>query len=310
LGSDFVTLLPFGPYDETVNTLYIDDDNVWFGSKTGIANANAITLWNRRDDQWKYFEGKYNDWIVSDEVNAITSDDKSVYFATDYGLVKYNKKRGSFRSYTKGLGLTSSDIYSVYVEDSLVFIGGLGTVDILLTPKDSILPFSAPTAQSGEILTMDHIGDNFWIGTEYGLQRLNTVTLEWTKFNIPSGYLGGMVWQIVPGKNGELWFAGSDGVIHLDSNLTAIESFLTRTDLGNRMPHRIALTGNILWIGTDNGVMKYDRVHQTWKTYTTSDGLIDNYVNDMSPEGDHIWFATPRGATRFYWNNPLRVRED
>lgn len=310
LASNFVTLIPFGPYDESINTIYMDSNNVWFGSKTGIASDNAITLWNRKDDTWKYFEGKYNDWIVSDEVNDIAGDEKAVYFGTDFGLVKYYKKSGNFRSYTKGLGLRSNSVYSVFVEDSLVFVGGLGTVDILLAPRDSIFPFNAPTEQSGKILTMAHLGSNFWIGTEYGLHRLNTESLKWTRFNIPSGYLGGSVWQILQGANGELWFAGSDGVIHLDSNLTEIESFLTRTDLADRMPHRIALTGNILWIGTDNGVMKYDRVEKRWKIYTTSDGLIDNYVNDMIPEGDHIWFATPQGATRFYWNNPLRVRED
>ncbi|MFH1892783.1 MAG: hypothetical protein ABIK83_08915 [Candidatus Zixiibacteriota bacterium] len=310
LANNLVTMIPFGVFQEDVNVIYLDGSKVWFGGKQGLASENAITMWDRQNDTWQYFEARFNVWISSDEVNAIAGNGQAVYFGTDYGLVKYNRKSGTFRSFTLALGLRSNAVYSLFAEDSLLFVGGNGTIDVFMTPQDSIFPFTSSADGFGKILAMAHIGGDFWIGTEYGLHRLDGRTFKWGRFNIPSGHLGGAVWQIIEGTNGEIWFAGIDGVVHLDSNLTEIESFLTRTDLNEQMPHRIALAGDILWIGTDNGVFKYDRVRKTWKDYATYDGLIDNYVNDMVLENDHIWFATPRGATRFYWNNPLRVRED
>jgi len=34
------------------------------------------------------------------------------------------------------------------------------------------------------------------------------------------------------------------------------------------------------------------------------DGLLDNLVQDLVLDGDYIWFGTPEGVTRFFWNNP------
>ena len=308
LPSGFVTLMPFGLYQDNINAIYFDDDDIWFGGEPFGASQNAITMWDRRDGTWRYFEGRYNDWISSDNVSDITGDDNFIFFATDYGLVKYYKHEEKFRSFTRPLGLRSTELYSLYLEDSLLFMGGSGTIDVLLIPKDSIFALRTPDLMFGKVYAMSHIGDNFWVGTDYGVYRFDKRSFKWSRFNIPSGYLGGAVWQFLEGTSGDIWFAGSDGIVHLDSDLIEIESFLTRHDLKESMPHRIALADNLLWVGTDKGILRYNRLTKNWLSYDMSDGLIDNYVNDLKLEKDYIWFATQRGVTRFYWNNPLRIR--
>jgi len=63
-----------------------------------------------------------------------------------------------------------------------------------------------------------------------------------------------------------------------------------------------------VWVATKNGVLRLDKKFQTWTKYTTYDGLLDNFVQDLVLDGDYIWFGTPQGVTRFYWNNP-RLRD-
>jgi ligand-binding sensor domain-containing protein len=309
LQSGFVNLVPNGLYQEFINAIYIDNDMIWFGGESSIDYDDAITMWNRYDDTWHHYEARYNEWISSDHVYDITGDDKYVFFGTDLGVVKYDKDRDRFSSFTSGLGLRSSEIFSLYLEDSLLLIGGIGTIDVLHIPRDSVFSIHAPIPPLGKVYSMTQSGNNMWVGTEYGLYRFNEKTLKWGRFDTPSGNLGRAVWQGLEGSSGDIWFAGIDGIVHLDSNLREIETIRTRQELNGKLPHRIAHAGNYLWVGTDNGVLRYDRVMELWTSYDTEEGLIDNYINDVMVEDDYIWFATPEGVTRYYWNNPLRISD-
>lgn len=306
--SGFMEQKPFGPYQDYIEDIYFDGDTVWFGGFPVSEYANAITMWDRRSDEWRYFEARFNDRIVSDNVYDITADETNVYFATDQGLVVYEKDSERFFSFTRTLGLRSQELYSLHVEDSLLFMGGDGTVDVMLVPRDSIFSLSVPPQRVTRVDDIDRIGDNFWLCTTRGVVQYNEKTREWSDFDTRDHNLSGEVWQVFEADDGHVWFAGIDGVVHLDSDLNEIETFLSRHDLDNSVPHRVALIGDRLWIGTDNGVMRYDRVTRLWEDYGEIDGLIDDYVNDMKVDGDYIWFATPEGATRFYWNNPLSIR--
>jgi ligand-binding sensor domain-containing protein len=61
------------------------------------------------------------------------------------------------------------------------------------------------------------------------------------------------------------------------------------------------------WVATDNGVLKFDKARNRWVHFTTEDGLLSNYVNCIMLDGDYVWFGTPEGVTRFYWNAPYRI---
>jgi hypothetical protein len=52
-----------------------------------------------------------------------------------------------------------------------------------------------------------------------------------------------------------------------------------------------------VWFGTENGVSHYDG--RAWKTYRTSDGLVDNNVWFISGDADSVWFATSNGVSRY-----------
>jgi len=71
--------------------------------------------------------------------------------------------------------------------------------------------------------------------------------------------------------------------------------------------YRIRATPSAVWAGTDQGVLKFDRERQRWVHFTTADGLPDNRVRAIHPDGDYIWFGTAAGLTRFYWNSPFRI---
>ncbi|RKY79699.1 hypothetical protein DRQ00_03135, partial [candidate division KSB1 bacterium] len=69
----------------------------------------------------------------------------------------------------------------------------------------------------------------------------------------------------------------------------------------------IKATDKAVWVGTEQAVYKYDKQRRTWRLFTTEDGLLDNTVQAILPAGDYVWFGTPKGLTRFYWNAPYRI---
>ena len=51
-----------------------------------------------------------------------------------------------------------------------------------------------------------------------------------------------------------------------------------------------------MWFGTSGGLSRYDG--QNWTTYTTEDGLVDNYVESIAQdwEGD-LWMVAWDGVS-------------
>lgn len=62
----------------------------------------------------------------------------------------------------------------------------------------------------------------------------------------------------------------------------------------------LALDGNgNLWIGTQNGVSKFDGV-SVWTNYTTTDGLVDNTVEGVFADAaGNFWAGTSFGVSKF-----------
>jgi ligand-binding sensor domain-containing protein len=104
----------------------------------------------------------------------------------------------------------------------------------------------------------------------------------------------------------EIWFGTDWGVYGfnavtnewLDSSAKEY-----KTDAGINVIHA---TRQATWVGTNDGVLKYDRRMARWTHFTTMDGLADNRVYSIEMDDDYILFGTARGLTRFYWNNPFR----
>jgi len=59
----------------------------------------------------------------------------------------------------------------------------------------------------------------------------------------------------------------------------------------------LAFDGDILWIGTTNGLLKYDLKAETQKVYTTKDGLLSNMIHTITigPKGAP-WVGTYGGG--------------
>lgn len=60
----------------------------------------------------------------------------------------------------------------------------------------------------------------------------------------------------------------------------------------------INASGDVLWLGSDRGLIRFSLKSGTARTFTTADGLPNNKVYYALPDGDYLWCGTDFGLAR------------
>ena len=75
------------------------------------------------------------------------------------------------------------------------------------------------------------------------------------------------------------------------------ETYTTADGLASNYVRSIAVEGDNIWFGTNNGVSVFDG--ETWTTYDTSDGLVNKIVNAIAIDQEgNKWFGTQGGVSK------------
>ena len=77
------------------------------------------------------------------------------------------------------------------------------------------------------------------------------------------------------------------------------ENFTTANGLPNNRVYSVAVDGDRIWAGTDNGLALYEK--GKWKTFTTADGLAHRAVLSLALDKrtHDLWIATLGGLSRY-----------
>ena len=146
---------------------------------------------------------------------------------------------------------------------------------------------------------------NLWIGT-WGLGAgrgdLNTIRL-----NLLINGLWDPAVDAISRDGDTFWLGGIQDNEEQPSGVTEwspevnyskyYESYLL-TGFDNDRITSIAVDDNIVWFGTQDGLTRYDRDRNNWRTLTVVDNLVDNFVHDIVIDDSYIWAATERGVSR------------
>ncbi|MBX7094104.1 MAG: hypothetical protein K1X56_05240 [Flavobacteriales bacterium] len=282
---DFTNLYDLdGTNDFETKVIYQDaDGKIYIGTDKGIFVY----------DQHKYSlipstKGMY--------IRSISSDETSLWIATDADLMKISKKNYSVQNLPLILSedneFINADFTSIYQDDfDQLWFGTIGS-GVFLLRNGKLLHF---THQNG--LPDENIGCLFtessgrtWFGTRgSGAVRFNGFAFNY--FNGVTGLGLTDIFSIVRMNDGALWVASmSEGLFRYDGN--EVKQFTRKDGLpSDNVRVLVRLKNNDLLIGTREGMSVYNGSKFT--NYFTEDGLPDNNIRCLMQARDgRIWIGT------------------
>jgi ligand-binding sensor domain-containing protein len=235
-----------------------DSDYIWFSNWSKSVNG-AIVRHDRRDGTWRRFTRETifgtTRAKVPTEVKRIVARDGRVWFATDYGVLRYDHASDGWRHYTKEDGLHSNNVRTLAISDNVAWVASefstrVSRLDIA-TDEWTLVRLSRLIHPRNYIYEMAADGDAVWLTlSSSGVRRL-----------------------------------GEDGseTVHMK------EDGLAQT--GARW---IEIEGDRVWVahwnGRGNGALSvHDKTTGAWTVYSEGDVLEQDFVSKIVVGAKYVW---------------------
>ena len=155
-------------------------------------------------------------------------------------------------------------------------------------------------AKTGPIKSLN---EGLFIGSMKGLAEREYASGNWHQYNVAySGIISDSVTAVNEDTTGHIFIGTLNGL----SVVEGINWFNYTTSNSGLPSNRIRCiysNDSSIWMGTDNGLVKWNFGSPTWTVYNaanTGNGLGSNIINDVFQDtSGTYWIATEQGITRF-----------
>ncbi len=217
---------------------------------------------------------------------------------------------GAWTSWTAG-----NSIFGVRVYGDNVVTWGPGSVTVWNRADGAILRrFTTGDGLPDPYVNAVLVDDDgtVWVGTGDGLGRYDPADDEWIIYNTEDGLDSDTVAAIV--RVGEQMIVGTlysgiegGGLNVFDGNswerlpdFPSADPDENSDQLANYVYTILPDPGGALWVGTENGLGRYDLNAQTWTRYSTGDGLPNNRILALYlDQQGSLFVGTDGGVGRF-----------
>ncbi len=250
---------------KVINTVAIEGNSIWIGTSSGLARLDkSITV------------SHASRFMPHGNIRAIVADgDDTIWIGTPSGLAKYD---------------TAADTWTHYTRENTN--GGLA---------------------SNNVKTISKNGNKVWIGTIHGVSCLDEGTGKWSKhLATTTTEVLHSNWVSKLAEDGDgLWFGNwkdsTEGAVIRYNRQTDTFRFFSKDDLplkSIKRPitriHGLTVGEDEVWVGTNGGLLRYDKTTDLWCHYTIEDGLPNNEVWTIVLDAPYLWTAHIGGVVSRY----------
>jgi ligand-binding sensor domain-containing protein/signal transduction histidine kinase len=247
-------------------------------------------------------------------VGAIYQDRQGVlWVGTPKALNRIDRRAGSFAAYRNGGPETDTDVIALREDNSgFLWVGTYGHGLLRFDRRTGHFKTythnpSNPSSLSDDFvsrLLLDHNG-TLWAGTQEGLSRFDPGTESFTSYKFTSVQPLPCL-ELVEDREGLLWVGTSSaGLLRFNPATRKVTSYqhdMNRpgTLSDNRVNSVHFDRMGELWVGTQNGLNKFDPKTTTFSVYTERNGLPGNAVGCiLEDDRGYLWMSTNNGVARF-----------
>ena len=285
-------------------TLYPDGDHLWVGTAGGLScvDINTLTIKNIPSGR-------------SEQINDIYARDDSVlWIATGTGLYQFNKK--NYR-WTLMPAVKHNALVNGITDDRnghFYLISSDGFYEYNIKTAQSVFhPLDFPTypghKKGARVIFLKSVLDNegnLWIGSwDAGLVCYNTKNGKTTSWFHPTDDVHFQPFKIImsllPDKGGNIWLANKDGGLTIFSpSKNKFTNYPVEWKNENKISGPVVRLfrdrSGIVWIGTENGIFKYDphrvSLSKSYLSFKTDTGLVPAHISPISmyKDRDGLWW--------------------
>ena len=287
-------VLPDPPKNPLISSVLARDERVWFGG------AEGVWQYSIPDKQMH----RVADGLPNPYVNALLStgehEEQTLWAGTRQGLARYDEARQRWVPLSFNDQLPSPNVTALAFRDGILWIGtpqGLGSYTIASKSWNSLsnVPYNVR-----DILC--ETDGTLWLATDTGLVEYDSQSgrevlhqsrpvrepfLETMVSNIK--FDGDYIWF-------NSWGDSPNGALVRFHRSTATWRRFTRLDILQSTQKRSMtlirwtyVDTDAVWFTTDYGVLRYDKMTDTWQHFTTEDGLSTNDVNKIAVSEQSVW---------------------
>ena len=276
---------------------YLTNDIKGISQQSFIFSDNNGNTWVSTGYGLSCFNGKNWEMVNQDVINAtcfLQDTQGNLWFGSGETLYCYNGS--SWNTVTPAFGVFGS--FNSIVEDN--------TGGIWVSTNNIVARFdgkSWTTFNVGNIFGVSPMStlinsiaiDNqntIWVATSDGILHLDGT--NWKVYTTADGLESNYISGFIQDKSGNIWAYGyySTGLDRYDGG--SWQSFLQGDLVFGIVQDQ---NGNI-WLATNHGVTQYDG--NTFQSYTTADGLLDNAVGIIVIDNNNdIWCGTDDGVNYY-----------
>ncbi len=267
--------------------------------KLWFATNNGISCWDVATNRWSSF---YNDKETQAQVFlSLCEDNQGRIWTGTYasGVYLLDGKTGKELAhyYKNGIGspILNDFIFNIYKDGSgdIWLGGGSGAIVCYLSRENRFRTYS-----NEPVGCIAELSDSLLLlGCSYGLSKLNKKTGDIRRI------LTGLLVRSVLVMGDDVWICTSgDGLVRFNYKTSEMEKFTTKMGLPSNFVNSITFANDYLWLGTENGLCRFNPRNKNALTYSSIYSLsrtsFNNCATSQLKNGQLAW-GTNNGVAIF-----------
>ena len=251
----------------------VSEDYVWcFGWE-------GINRYDKTGKSWTSFT--QSDGLPQSSVEAISEDGDGFWVGTgSEGVLKYSQASGAWTAFTVEDGLVHDSVwrYQLKADSKYVWMGtsrGLSRYD---REKETWTSFTKPTTLADRRAVAVATDSRYvWVGTHRGLSRYDKRYDTWKHFQQSEEESGGDEEDNEDEEEGEK-----------EENYELVDNNVIDLSVDRRY----------IWIATEGGVGRYDKIANRFESYTKENQLPSVDIRAVVENRSDVWIGTKNGISK------------
>ncbi len=282
-----------------------------------LATDAGLDYYNRNTGTYKtYLHSKAQNSLLSNYTTAVIVSKKTglVWIGTySSGLDCFDPKTGIFKHYTVNKKQLSSDYIYTLLEDRKgnIWVGTDTGLDVIDATTGKIAVYLNSALAKGKLeedviqALLEDTRGNIWIGNyTNGISIFNPVNKSFTYLNTKNSKLNSdVISSLYEDKLGNIWVGTMEGGLNCyDVKLKKFTAFYTEQNglVNNTINYITQGSKGFLWITTNQGIVRFDPIKKTYRTFCTDNGLKTlefNIGSGISLHSGELAFGSINGFT-------------